>query len=270
MKTYKDNKISNDITLQTNKKLECYSDEEILKKYRLNNEEQYLAELLCRHNSMMKNIAGKFFEKNSHISSYEDYLQNAYLGAIIAYNRFSSEKSNSAKLSTFVYTTVYRYLQTCLDEQGNVKCPSGLREVRSYFAGKYDLDSEKKTNFEKKYEIFDEQSRHSVFTKFSLLKTDAVTNFVNFEQDDQEENYIEHNIANDFINPDSIINSAAINITIESLTDIQKEVLRLKYIQNQSIKEVAENLSAKFGNQYTTSMIYNEMNEIKEAFAAFA
>lgn len=269
MKKYFDNTINQTLKFNTTKENYSYlTDEELLEKYRQEDnpslKEKYLSSLFSRHNAMLKKLASNAQFKNSNLGTIEDSLQNAYMGCLIAYNRFSSEKAkqNNNHLHTFVYTTVFRYLQSCSDEQGYVQCPSTLREVRSYFAGKYDTDPEKKSKFESKYNINNQESKNLLAAKFSLLKPDSVTNFSEHENDDGSfvDNIILCSDTND------LENSTAIKMAISSLTDLQKKILQLSFIDNLSINKVVKNLSEY---SVTPQGVKREINAIKEAFSAW-
>lgn len=271
-KIYHDTIVSSNLKLTSSSQYSTTSDEDLVELYQNTRSEKILNELLARHNSMCKGIAKIFAAKHPQIGSFEDFLQNTYVASLIGYNRFSIQISREKKnkLSTYLYTTIYRHLQTTIDEQGPIKCPSGLREVRSYFAGKYDDKPEIKSKFEQKYKITDDQSRHEVFSKYGLLRTESVGNFAHFANDNQDEGYIAQNIIDESMTVDNLTNSIAIRHIISHLTPIQQDILNLKWVQNESVASVAQFITEKTGKTFTSTMVYSEMNQIKEALSAFA
>ena len=70
------------------------------------------------------------------LTTFDDNLQNARLGAIIAFQRFNTK--SGTKLFTFLYTTVYYHLLSCNDQESFIHFPSNLRKFKSALGGKYD------------------------------------------------------------------------------------------------------------------------------------
>jgi RNA polymerase sigma factor (sigma-70 family) len=147
------------------------SDAELVSEYQQNLDCSILEHLLDKHNSLIFAVSKKHFLKHKNID-FEDCLQNAKIAAIDAINSFDFSKEN--KFTTFLYFKMSKYLLTCNDEQNFIKCPSHMREVRSYIAGKYDLDQNKKQKFEKKHQINNNQDFSKLKKENILLKENAV------------------------------------------------------------------------------------------------
>jgi len=212
--------------------LNTLSDHELVCQYQSNNGEIYLDCLLSRYESMLKKISHSHLLKFTDCV-FDDVLQNARHGAILAFQRFNTQSSTS--VSTFLHTTVYYHLLTCNDTQSFINCPSNLREIKSYCAGRYDFEKEKK--FKKDHEIL---ANHSVYTEDILP-----------ERVFQSEN--------------EIIRDVYSKIFIESLPEDQKEIVIL-LMQGHSISKIAQIFTQNFGKKITDKTIKKKIETIKAFF----
>lgn len=145
------------------------SDFDLVEKYQINIDQDALLVLLERHASLLRKLATQNASKIP-LTTLEDNLQNAKIGAIISISRFDLKRNN--KFSTFLYKTVYYHLLSCNDDESFVKCPSNLREVKSYAANKY--SGEQKNNFEKKYNLKTQNDIESFKNKYSILSSNSI------------------------------------------------------------------------------------------------
>jgi len=150
--------------------LSTLSDHELVAIYQSNSNETYLETLISRYEKMLRKLSHAHTLKHPN-TNLEDNLQNAKHGAIIAFNRFNTQSSTA--LSTFLHTTVYYHLLTCSENESFVNCPSNLREVKSYCAGKYDSDLNKKNKFEEKYRLFNEKDIEE-FKKTNIVLSNTI------------------------------------------------------------------------------------------------
>ena len=131
----------------------------ILQAYRENKGTHYgdmlLEELYKRHDNLLKKLAVKLSKVRPYLGGIEDCLSIVRISAMIAYDRFKVS-NQTAKLSTFLYKTVRFEMLTQADSESFVKCPSQLREFRAYYMGGYDNDPVKKSNFEAKWGLVDQ------------------------------------------------------------------------------------------------------------------
>lgn len=262
-KKYQDNQITCDLKLHSFIQVDHLTDEQLLLQWRNSDgkeKESYLSSLYSRHNLLLKQLARKFTKQYPDLGGVEDNLQNAYVGALMAYKNFNFEKAEGKnKLITYLHITVWRYLQSCMNEQDFVHCPTYLRAVRSYFAGKWDHDPQKKQDFEKKYSIQNSSDYYAVSQKYQLIAPDSVS-LIPEVYEHTNSDYVEH------INFDSI----AIEHTISSLSDFQKQVLQLAFVDKMCMANIVEKLNYTCGGSITSRVVQNAINDIRGKFSAFA
>jgi len=229
--------------------LNTLSDHELVCQYQSNNGEIYLDCLLSRYESMLKKISHSHLLKFTDCV-FDDVLQNARHGAILAFQRFNTQSSTS--LSTFLHTTVYYHLLTCNDTQSFINCPSNLREIKSYCAGRYDFEKEKKDKFEKKHKLHNSDSIKTFKKDHEILANHSVyTEDILPERTFQSEN--------------EIIRDVYSKIFIESLPEDQKEIVIL-LMQGHSISKIAQIFTQNFGKKITDKTIKKKIETIKAFF----
>jgi DNA-directed RNA polymerase specialized sigma subunit len=146
--------------------LNILGDHELISRYRIHGNQEIVEFIIDRHFPLLKKLSLSHLQKFPN-TTFEDNIQNAKLATIIAIQRFNTQSEN--KFVTFLYSTVFHYLLSCNDEESFVKCPSNIREIRSYFAGKYDIDIEKKKKFEKKYNLNTEKDIQDLSRKYQIV-----------------------------------------------------------------------------------------------------
>ena len=125
--------------------------------------------LLNRHSLLLKKLASNHAIKYPN-TTFEDCLQNAKVGLILAVKRF--DINSSVKFITFLHKTVYYYLLTCNDEESFVKCPPVIREIKSYFSGAY--NHSKKTAFEQKHNLNNNDDIQNLENEYKILSSEAI------------------------------------------------------------------------------------------------
>jgi len=158
-----------------------FNDNEILEKL-IKNFEPLLISLVKKHILKYKGL------------DFEDCLQNAKIATIEAIKQFDFSKEN--KLSTYIYFKVSKYLLTCNDEQNIIKCPTHMREVKSYLGGKYDTNLDKKQKFEQKHHIKNFQDFSKLKKENNLLVNGAIVSMPTELMPEQKSGTEEESISN--------------------------------------------------------------------------
>ena len=196
------------------------SDVDLVIDYQTNNDNQALETLLERHSGLLKKLANK--HQVSHSSTiYEDCYQNAVYGAILAFKRFNPQYD--VKLITFLHSTVHFYLLSTNDSEGFIACPSHLREVKSYFAGKFSED--KRKQFEQKHNLNNSDDIQIFEKKHLLLATNSVAT-----TDDLPE--VE-------VSESNTISAVNVSLFLEKLPEEDREIVCL-LMEGYSISKVAQ------------------------------
>ena len=136
--------------------------------------------MIERYQIMLYKIAHNHTKKYKN-SSFEDNFQNAKIGLILACKRYN--EIETAKFSTYLYKTVFHYLTTCIECESFVKCPTNLREVKSFLTNKYENNQDKSDYIKNKYDLKTENDINEFKKKFRLLNPDTiiVDDNINFE-----------------------------------------------------------------------------------------
>ena len=200
------------------------TDAELIADYTNGNNEA-LEALLERHSCLLKKLAYKY--QSTHPNTiFEDCYQNAIVGAILAFKRF--KPNSDAKLSTFLYSTVHFHLLSTNDSESFVLCPSNLREVKSYFAGKF--TEERKRIFEQKHNLKDENDIQSFKKKYSLIAPNSVV--ISDELFDIETSGENH-----------IVDQVMLNIALDNLSEDDRQIVCL-LLEGHSILKISRMISA--------------------------
>ncbi len=221
------------------------TDAELIADYTNGNNEA-LETLLERHSGLLKKLAYKY--QSTHPNTiFEDCYQNAIVGAILAFKRF--KPNPDAKLSTFLYSTVHFHLLSTNDSESFVLCPSNLREVKSYFAGKF--TEEKKRIFEQKHNLKDENDIQSFKKKYSLIAPNSV--IISDELLDVETSGENH-----------IVDQVMLNIALDNLSEDDRQIVCL-LLEGYSISKVARIFSETRRN-ITDKQIKKKLQTMREIF----
>jgi RNA polymerase sigma factor (sigma-70 family) len=260
--------------------LSLKSEYEVLDLYRNTTDEyikrEMLDELLSRHKDLLRRLAWNMFSRYSERHGFEDFVQHAVVGAMLAYNRFDFSKSNNGKnrLSTYVYATVEKYLLDAINQDSFIQCPSHQRAMRSYLTGKYDLDQEKKLKFEQENGLTDEASRDLARQKYIGL-TPEIVSFENelFNQNNSSEcggSFLDLICDNRAASESDLINRMEIERAVEFLSPRQKMVCDLIMYREHTVPSVADILTDQLGTTVTTSMVRSDIRAIRKAFQSVA
>lgn len=235
-------------------KLNLLTDVELIQLYQSNNSDSNVTEvLLKRYEAMLKKLAINHLQKFPN-TSFEDNLQNANLGAFIAFKRFTSK--SDCKPSTFIYSTIFHYLLTCNDEESFVNCPTNLREVKSYLGGKYDTNPQKKITFENKYNINTNKDVDNLSEYYKLLNPECIQ-VMDSDEIPEGIDYIETSII------DNIQNS----MFLETLSEENQAIVKL-LVDGHSQANIAKLLSNK-ENSVSVKQIYTKVNSIKKKIVEY-
>lgn len=196
------------------------SDVDLVVSYQTKNDNQALETLLERHSNLLKKLANK--HQLSHPNTiFEDCYQNAIIGAILAFKRFNPDFD--VKLITFLHSTVYFYLLGTNDSESFVSCPSNLREIKSYFAGRFSEDKKKKFeqkhNLNNAHDIQDFEKKHLLLATNSVITTDEMP-----EIETSSEN--------------QIIDDVNVKLFIDTLPEEEREIVYL-LMEGYSISKIA-------------------------------
>lgn len=225
------------------------SDLELIKLYQATSDTEIIETLLKRHSALIKTLASNHTLKYPS-TQFEDNIQNAHVGFISALSRF---KDNGVKLSTFLYTSIFYHLLECNDKEAFVGCPSNLREVRSFVAGKFDTNTERKQAFKNKHNLTDKDSVDRFVSKHALLASDAV--FCPEVLPDKT-----------FESENIMISDLHIKMQLEKLPTDEKYIAGL-LIEGHTPPQIAEMYSSYFGVPCSGKYIRSKINNMKAVFS---
>ena len=209
-----------------------------------------LESLLERHLPLLKKLASDHIRKFPN-TIFDDCLQNARLGAILATQRFN--KDSSVKFITFLHKTVYYHLLSCNDSEALVNCPTNVRKVKSYFAGKYDTNHTKKIAFEKKYNLNNTDDIQNLENEYRILGSESVfTTEMLPEVLDSSEN--------------QTVCDVNTKITIDSFPEEEREIAYL-LIEGETISNIARIFSDKYNTKYSDKQIKRKIGHIQQYFS---
>lgn len=225
------------------------SDLELIKLYQSTFDQEITETLLKRHSGLIKSLAQNHTIKHPN-TSFDDNYQNACVGFICALRRF--KENNNVKLTTFLYSSVFYYLLSSNDTESFINCPSNLRKVKSFVAGKYDNDSNKKRQIEKDYKLTDQESVDKFKSKHILLSNDAVTctDILPDEPCDCEE---------------GMISDLHMKMIFEKMTTDEKYIASL-LIEGHTPPQIAKLYSDNFGVPCSGKYIRTKISHMRQFF----
>jgi|APCry1669189440_1035222.scaffolds.fasta_scaffold00113_9 DNA-directed RNA polymerase specialized sigma subunit len=168
-------------------------------------------------------------------TDFEDNLQNAKFAALLALKRY---KPSAAKLSTFLYSSIFHYLLSCNDEEAFIKCPTNLRGTRNYIFG-----SKNNQNFEQK-------DLDQLRAKFKALSADFI------QLSDQD------SILNSKIEEIDFLSCANFSIFARDLSETQLRIVN-QIIEGQSLNKIKKQLN------FTKKQFQCEINIIRNKFVQY-
>jgi len=204
---------------------------------------QALQELFVRHDGMLRQIAQQSHAIHSGLSEFDDKLQHARCGAIIAYERFDLDKAQDAggRLSTFVRTTVFRHLQSANDEDAFIVCPPTRRSLRNYLNGRYDSDPVKKRSVEEKLDIASSDDIHNLRRDFGLLNSKFYSYDHPMVNPHHHEVDFDEIISGKNVTENNIIDKVQLESSISTMTPRQQEVFT-RYNSDESVESIAQSM----------------------------
>lgn len=226
-------------------------DKELIELYKKSkNSQDVIDSMVERYQPLLMKIAHQHTRKHKN-SSFEDNFQNAKIGLILACQRYNS--LSEAKFSSYLYKTVFHYLTTCSEEESFVKCPSSMREVKSFLGNKYELDQLKSNHIKEKYQLNTKDDIMLFRKKFNLLNPDSVIT---------EDNWVLENISVDRIN--DFTNDALFNVFYDSLDNQEQLIVKLVCI-GYSCPEIVRVFSEN-GKDITEKQIRSMIKKLKSKF----
>jgi RNA polymerase sigma factor (sigma-70 family) len=255
------------------------SDFEVLKAYRLSPSsrrgQEMLQEMLRRHCNLLRKLAWKMANKYSRLHTFDDLMQHAYVGAIIAYNRFDFSKIDEGvnRLSSFVQLTVEKYLLDAMNRDALIQCPSHKRAMRSYLSGRYDQHPEKKAAFEAKHGLTTEAARSEAREKYRGLMPELVSfemEMCSHKHRSREDGFsyadlVQHRSAD--IEED-LVEKIDIERAIRQLTPRQQMVCELAMQHEYTNEETADILSKLLRKPITKGMVRSDIRAIRQKLRA--
>lgn len=231
--------------------LNTLSDKELINLYKTSNSKTIIIDsILERHKKLLSKIAFSQAQKYSN-SSYEDNLQNAKIALIIACQRF--DHNSDVKFSSYLYKTVFYYLVTCIENESFVHCPTNMREVKSFLAGKYDDDFSKIEKIKKKYKLQTDEDLIKFEKQFRLLNPNTIT---------IEDEWFIDNLSS---NSQDFTDDVYLKVFYDSLSYDEQLVTKLTY-QGYTCAEIS-NLLSKDNEQFTEKHVKLILDKVKTKLA---
>ncbi len=254
------------------------SDFEALDIYRKNPSsdrgEEMLQELLRRHRNLLRKVSWKMANRYSNSNTFDDFMQHAYVGAIIAYNRFDISKA-TCKLSNYVHITVENYLLDAINHDSFIQCPSHKRSMRSYLAGRYDGQSEKKKAFELKNNLTDEAAIAEAREKYRGLTPEMMSIDMEIQamkhRGGGDESFLYMDLLQDESTvrvEENLVEKLDIERAIRQLNERQQMVCQLVMQEEYTNQEAAAILSSKMNQSITEGMVRSDIRAIRNILKA--
>lgn len=255
------------------------SDFEALEAYRSNPSshrgEEMLQELLRRHRNLLRKVAWKMALKYARSHTFDDFMQHAYVGAMMAYNRFDFAKSNARtnKLSSFVQLTVEKYLLDAMNRDAFIHCPSHQRAMRSYLSGRYDQQPEKKADFEAKNGLTTESARAMAREKYRGLLPELTSFEMEMQSHKHRSNEDGFSYV-DFIQDQSVdieenlVEKLDIERALRQLSPRQQMVCDLVMQQEYTNQQTADILTERLKEPITEGMVRSDIRTIRKTLRA--
>lgn len=254
------------------------SDFEALEVYRQNPNsdrgEEMLQELLRRHRNLLRKISWKMANRYSNSNTFDDFMQHAYVGAIIAYNRFDFSKA-TCKLTNYVHITVENYLLDAINNDSFIQCPSHKRSMRSYLAGRYDASPEKKRAFEEKNNLRDEADIAAAREKYRGLTPEMMSIDMEIQGHKHRGSGDETFLYMDFLQDENtvrveenLVEKLDIERAMRQLSSRQQMVCQLVMQEEYTNQETAEILSSRMNQTVTEGMVRSDIRAIRNILRA--
>lgn len=225
-----------------------------------------LKELLNRHRNMLRKVCWRYSQ--AYALSFEDLMQHAYVGAILAYNRYDLLMKDRVKISSWVQKNVEHYLLDAMNREAPISIPSYMRPIRSYLSGRYDHQPEKKAAFEAKHNIKDEADRERLAGRHSLLRPEffSMNQPVSDSTGACRHDSLGHQIANSRAEciEEDLIQRLDLEMAMRQLTHRQKKVCELCIQAEYTVKEAAQILTDEMGEEITPNMVRYDLKVARQ------
>jgi RNA polymerase sigma factor (sigma-70 family) len=232
-------------------------------------------ELLRRHRNLLRKLAWRMSKSYPNSNDFDDHMQHACVGAMIAYGRYDFSKVD-CKLSYYVHFSVQHYLLDMINHDSFIQCPSHKRAMRSYLSGRYDDMPEKKAAFEKKHNLHNESLVADARTKYKGLTPEMWSLDVEIEghkhrgSSEFAREYLKDTIVDAKTSrmEENLILRADVSRAIEQLSDRQKQVCKLAMHYEHTNAETARILSEEMQQTVTEGMVRSDIRAIRNVLAA--
>lgn len=212
------------------------SDDELVHQCKTSTDSEVSEFFIKKHLLILQKLAHNHTKRFT-FTQYEDNLQNAKIGMLEAIQRY--KPGMDAKFSTFLYKTVYYYLLSQNDNEAFVKCPPRLREIRSYYGGKY--NDVKNKEIENKYDL--KNSNYVILSPEAFVVTDE------FESKDEYDCF----------------DRLAFWDLEKKINEEEKQIVNL-LIEDYNVREIVSIMSESNKKSYTPKIIRKKIQNIRECF----
>ena len=257
------------------------SELDILKIYRSDPDSargtRMVRELLRRHRGLLRKLAWKMAKSYPNSNDFDDHMQHAFVGAMIAYGRYDFSKTE-CKLSYYVHFSVQHYLLDMINYDSFIQCPSHKRALRSYLSGRYDDQPEKKAAFEQKNNLHSDDLVNDARAKYRILSQNMWSIDVEWSLDVVIEAH-KHRSTDTFTMKDNIVDTrtthmednlilrADISRAIDQLSPRQQKVCKLAMHHEHTNAETARILSEEMQQPVTVGMVRSDIRAIRTMLA---
>lgn len=210
------------------------------------NSRDALDELWSRHGQLLRKLAINMARSYGHIASEDDFLQEAYLGAMNGYKLFDAGKG--AKLTTWTFHKAQRHILDEIDKQGSVHVPTQQRKMRSFLSGKYDADPIRRASVMSELKLYDDDDVAKARTNFQLLHCKMTS--LDADHSESEDGTL--SLCDSIPDPNTLsqnqlVNDAHARSMIESLSDFDQCVYDCLYAQQLTVYETRDYLGVTEG-----------------------
>jgi RNA polymerase sigma factor (sigma-70 family) len=209
-----------------------------------------LDELLKKHSAIIAQAAANFSKRYPHIGTYDDFLQEATLAALVAYSRNDEEKSHSGGIRLYLRSIIFRELLSYVSDAGFVRINSHNRAVKNYVTGKYDHLPEKLDAFEERHNLHNARDREEFKRKYRMFTMqiyswDSLVIRADSPGSVQDLGKVR---SSNYLAESKLLRSLDIRNCIENLSDIHRELIVAVYVREEDIETVANRLEISVGS----------------------
>ena len=211
----------------------------------------HLGELYGHHNKLLRSVTWSVMRRHPNLE-FDNMLQHAYVGAALAYGRFSEK--GGACLSSYVFSSVGLYLLDQMYIELGGKSSKHMFLLRKYFEGRYDSDLFRKKAIEFRYGLSNTVRKDKLKNQVEICFAPSVSfeDIIEIEESDGA-SFIDHSLPSE----SELIAKIEFDLARNALPPRASAVLRIYFEEDHTATETARRL------QITEGQVRSDIRTIK-------